>query len=137
MTLAWSTTEIIRYAFYACSLLNYEPYFLLWLRYTTFYVLYPLGAGSEAFLAFFTLPFGKHFIPQFRSMYHGLWTYSEYARAALFVIWWPGESCTTSVDIYLALTLSRSVYYVHTYDGTEAKGVPQANQNQNAIVVQQ
>ncbi|KAL7424826.1 hypothetical protein Q5752_000510 [Cryptotrichosporon argae] len=56
MLFAWSVTEVIRYAFYAMSLLGIDVYALNWLRYTTFLPLYPLGAGSEAFLAFSTLP---------------------------------------------------------------------------------
>lgn len=32
MILAWSITEVIRYAFYACALVGRQPKFLLWLR---------------------------------------------------------------------------------------------------------
>ena len=56
MLLAWSLTEVIRYSFYFFSLLNISIPILNWLRYTTFYALYPLGASSEAFIAFSTLP---------------------------------------------------------------------------------
>jgi hypothetical protein len=56
MLLAWSVTEVIRYPFYVVSLLGKDIYALNWLRYTLFLVLYPLGAGSEAFLSFSTLP---------------------------------------------------------------------------------
>lgn len=56
MLLAWSLTEVVRYPFYFLSLLNIDLYALNWLRYTLFLVLYPLGAGSEAFLSFSTLP---------------------------------------------------------------------------------
>lgn len=56
MLLAWSSTEVIRYTFYFFSLLSIQIPALNWLRYSTFYPLYPLGAGSEAFLAFSTLP---------------------------------------------------------------------------------
>jgi len=45
--LAWSITEIIRYGYYACNLLNYVPKILVWLRYTTFIVLYPIGVTGE------------------------------------------------------------------------------------------
>ncbi|EPX72205.1 phosphoprotein phosphatase [Schizosaccharomyces octosporus yFS286] len=50
MILAWSVTEVIRYAFYACNLAGSVPKWLLWLRYNTFIVLYPIGAGSEFLL---------------------------------------------------------------------------------------
>lgn len=82
MVLAWSVTECIRYSFYACNLLGLEPALLNWLRYNTFYILYPLGAGSEAFLMFSTLPkFGDW----------ANWKLSDHWTLALFVIWWPGE----------------------------------------------
>lgn len=45
--LCWSITEIIRYSFYALSLINAVPYFLLWCRYTLFIVLYPFGITGE------------------------------------------------------------------------------------------
>ncbi|OCF39989.1 3-hydroxy acyl-CoA dehydratase [Kwoniella heveanensis CBS 569] len=60
MLLAWSLTEVIRYSFYALSILQIQSPLLNWLRYTTFIPLYPLGASSEAFLSFSTLP---SFIP--------------------------------------------------------------------------
>ena len=79
MVLAWSLTEVVRYAFYAISLLSRPPYPLLYLRYTTFYLLYPLGAGSEAFLIYSTLP----------PWVGGVWTGVDYGRGLMFVIWWP------------------------------------------------
>ncbi|KAJ7096385.1 PTPLA-domain-containing protein [Mycena epipterygia] len=84
--LAWATTEVVRYSFYASSLLGYEPPILLYLRYTMFYVLYPVGAGSEAFLSYATLPFPSG-IPSFKSFLG--WSAPEYARAGLFLVWWP------------------------------------------------
>ncbi|KAK7061094.1 hypothetical protein VNI00_000829 [Paramarasmius palmivorus] len=81
MVFAWSFTEVIRYTFYALALLGYEPSALLYLRYTTFYVLYPLGAGSEAFLNFSTLP---------KSEALSTWNVYDLFRATLFGIWWPG-----------------------------------------------
>ncbi|WWC95296.1 hypothetical protein V866_002157 [Kwoniella sp. B9012] len=56
MLFAWSLTEVIRYTFYFLSLLNIQSPFVNYLRYTTFIPLYPIGASSEAFLAFSTLP---------------------------------------------------------------------------------
>ncbi|ORY35016.1 tyrosine phosphatase-like protein [Naematelia encephala] len=56
MLFAWSVTEVIRYSFYALSILNIDVGAINWLRFTTFLPLYPLGASSEAFLSFSTLP---------------------------------------------------------------------------------
>lgn len=56
MLLAWSITEVVRYAFFALSLSSgAEPALLRWVRYSGFYVLYPVGISSELwelFLAF-------------------------------------------------------------------------------------
>lgn len=84
MVLAWSITESIRYPFYATGLMSGEGGgdTLLWARYTLFYILYPLGAGSEAMLIFSTLP---NYFP-----WQSAWTLRELVYGGLFVIWWPG-----------------------------------------------
>lgn len=55
LCLSWSITEIIRYSYYASNLSGQVPYFLTWLRYTTFYVLYPTGVASEVYLIILSL----------------------------------------------------------------------------------
>ncbi|GAA5989958.1 hypothetical protein JCM10908_002396 [Rhodotorula pacifica] len=52
MVTAWSLAEIIRYAHYVTGLQGFKIKPLEWIRYTAFYILYPLGAGSEAILMF-------------------------------------------------------------------------------------
>jgi very-long-chain (3R)-3-hydroxyacyl-CoA dehydratase len=47
MVLAWSVTEVVRYAYYCLNLCGRVLYPVLWARYTFFWVLYPIGAGSE------------------------------------------------------------------------------------------
>jgi len=44
---AWSIAEIIRYFYYFGNLVGIVPHFLVWLRYTTFIILYPLGVTGE------------------------------------------------------------------------------------------
>lgn len=51
LLLAWSITEIIRYTFYMLKELEALPYMLLWMRYTAFILLYPIGVASELVLA--------------------------------------------------------------------------------------
>ncbi|KAI9749412.1 MAG: hypothetical protein M4579_006878 [Chaenotheca gracillima] len=46
MLLAWSFTEVVRYGYFVGVLRGGVPNFLPWLRYNTFYVLYPLGISS-------------------------------------------------------------------------------------------
>ncbi|KLO12259.1 PTPLA-domain-containing protein [Schizopora paradoxa] len=101
MVLAWSLAEIIRYVFYALSLLplgsnstsstSYVPSWLIYLRYSAFYVLYIVGASSEAFVNFQTLPRGSP-IPSLGGWLGGsaVWTPYDLLRGVLFVIWWPG-----------------------------------------------
>ncbi|KAK4048511.1 hypothetical protein OIV83_004679 [Microbotryomycetes sp. JL201] len=59
MVLAWSITEVIRYSHYVTSLLGIKAPLLEWLRYSTFYVLYPVGALSEAALIFYSAPYAQ------------------------------------------------------------------------------
>jgi very-long-chain (3R)-3-hydroxyacyl-CoA dehydratase len=56
LLLAWSLTEVVRYAFYACKEVGTPPYILSWLRYTTFIVLYPLGVSSELAMVWLAQP---------------------------------------------------------------------------------
>ena len=87
MILAWSITEVIRYAFYALSLVrNTVPSVLVYLRYTTFYLLYPLGASSEALLILSSLPTTN----PLEGFKDGSWNIWDYFRGVMFVVWWPG-----------------------------------------------
>lgn len=52
----WTITEIIRYTFYAHSLLDIVSESLVWCRYTFFIVLYPLGVAGELFVIVASLP---------------------------------------------------------------------------------
>lgn len=52
MLLAWSITEIIRYSYFVTNLRGGVPSLLKWLRYNTFYILYPVGIVSEMLLIF-------------------------------------------------------------------------------------
>jgi len=59
MVFAWSMTEIIRYATYTSSILGVKLQTLDWLRYNLFYLLYPLGAGSEWLIMYSALPYAR------------------------------------------------------------------------------
>nr|XP_039266514.1 very-long-chain (3R)-3-hydroxyacyl-CoA dehydratase 2-like [Styela clava] len=54
---AWTITEIIRYGFYTFHLLGSSPFPIVWLRYTLFIVLYPLGVTGELLTIYKSLPF--------------------------------------------------------------------------------
>ena len=57
VSFAWGITELVRYSFYFLSLLNRQMGWLVWMRYSLFIVLYPLGVTGEwlLFLAPFTI----------------------------------------------------------------------------------
>ncbi|XP_020218075.1 very-long-chain (3R)-3-hydroxyacyl-CoA dehydratase PASTICCINO 2A [Cajanus cajan] len=60
LLISWSITEIIRYFFFGLKeAFGYTPSWLLWLRYSTFLVLYPTGISSEVGLIYIALPFIK------------------------------------------------------------------------------
>mgnify|MGYP005849365027 CR=1 FL=1 len=60
VSVAWSVTEIIRYSYYATSLLNKEIKLLTFLRYTLFIVLYPLGITGEAMIMLSVLKWNNY-----------------------------------------------------------------------------
>jgi very-long-chain (3R)-3-hydroxyacyl-CoA dehydratase len=60
ITIAWSITEITRVAFYISGLFGKEIKALLWMRYTFFIVLYPIGVIGE-FMAMFSFMEWRHF----------------------------------------------------------------------------
>jgi len=94
MVLSWALTEVVRYAFYAATLVRTDgnaPAPLTWARYSTFFVLYPTGAGSEALVNFATLPVslargGAWFDARPLTQ----WDMYALARGVLFIAWWPG-----------------------------------------------
>ena len=59
MIFAWGLVEVPRYLFYALNLLGEVPYPLLWLRYSLFIVLYPMGITGELLTAYAALPIFK------------------------------------------------------------------------------
>jgi very-long-chain (3R)-3-hydroxyacyl-CoA dehydratase len=56
MLLAWSATEVVRYSYFVFNLTGRVPPALSWLRYNLFFVLYPLGISSEAWLVYKSVP---------------------------------------------------------------------------------
>ena len=52
MVIAWSLAEIIRYFYYTLSLLSIQSKVVFWLRYSAFYVLYPIGIPCEWILIY-------------------------------------------------------------------------------------
>jgi hypothetical protein len=60
MLLAWSATEVVRYSYFVFFLNGAVPGVLQWLRYNGFFLLYPMGIGSEMWLVYKSVkPAGK------------------------------------------------------------------------------
>uniref|UniRef100_A0A0E0JE33 Very-long-chain (3R)-3-hydroxyacyl-CoA dehydratase n=1 Tax=Oryza punctata TaxID=4537 RepID=A0A0E0JE33_ORYPU len=60
LVISWSITEIVRYSFFGMKeAFGFAPSWLLWLRYSTFMVLYPTGISSEVGLIYIALPYMK------------------------------------------------------------------------------
>ncbi|MCD7463202.1 Very-long-chain (3R)-3-hydroxyacyl-CoA dehydratase PASTICCINO 2 [Datura stramonium] len=60
LVISWSITEIIRYSFFGTKeAFGSAPSWLLWLRYSTFLLLYPSGITSEVGLIYSALPYIK------------------------------------------------------------------------------
>jgi very-long-chain (3R)-3-hydroxyacyl-CoA dehydratase len=92
MVLSWALTEVIRYTFYAASIVGWEFAPLLWARYSTFFVLYPIGASSEALVNLATLPISVASGGSWISILpFAQWDAYALLRGVLFVAWWPGE----------------------------------------------
>lgn len=74
MLAAWSVTEVIRYTFFAVGLsTGLQPSALVWLRYNTFFVLYPLGITSECALVYLAAdPAGRHWGDVYRYALYGV-----------------------------------------------------------------
>lgn len=56
MVLAWTLVELVRYLYLALKVVKLEPFILLWLRYSLFYVLYPLGVYGEMKVLYDAIP---------------------------------------------------------------------------------
>ncbi|GMI99431.1 PEPINO, PASTICCINO 2 [Hibiscus trionum] len=60
LVISWAITEIIRYSFFGMKeAFGFAASWHLWLRYSTFLVLYPTGISSEVGLIYFALPYIK------------------------------------------------------------------------------
>ncbi|XP_044972024.1 very-long-chain (3R)-3-hydroxyacyl-CoA dehydratase PASTICCINO 2B-like [Hordeum vulgare subsp. vulgare] len=95
LIISWSITEIIRYSFFGMKeTFGFAPYWLLWLRYSTFLVFYPIGMLSEVGLIFVAIPSMKT-SSKSRLMMPNKWNFSFDYRyelaltAALYVSGFP------------------------------------------------
>ena len=119
MLVAWSVTEVIRYTYFGFNVAASPPDFLVWLRYNTFFVLYPLGILSEVWLILAaTGPAGE------------VWFAYEWALYAVLAVYVPGEFRPAFVSWGVvgmrSLTGFRVVCAVHAHDQAAEEGYEEA-----------
>ncbi|KAL9660297.1 hypothetical protein QQ045_025110 [Rhodiola kirilowii] len=82
-----SVSPIIRYGFFGVKeTLGFTPSWLLWLRYSTFLVLYPSGITSEVGLIYFAMPYMKE-SGKYSQRMPNKWNFSfDYLYAAILIL---------------------------------------------------
>ncbi|KGN56303.1 very-long-chain (3R)-3-hydroxyacyl-CoA dehydratase PASTICCINO 2A [Cucumis sativus] len=87
LVISWSITEIIRYAFYGMKeTFGFAPSLLIWLRYSTFLLLYVTGISSEIGLIYLALPYMKE-SGKYSYRMPNKWNFSfDYFYAAILVL---------------------------------------------------
>nr|GEV82015.1 very-long-chain (3R)-3-hydroxyacyl-CoA dehydratase PASTICCINO 2 [Tanacetum cinerariifolium] len=87
LLISWCITEIIRYSFFGTKeAFGSTPYWLLWLRYSTFLVLYPTGISSEIGMIYNALPYMKE-TGMYSYRMPNKWNFSfDYFYAAIVVL---------------------------------------------------
>ena len=99
MLIAWCITEVVRYSFYGLNLLfGTAPYISVWMRYSFFFILYPIGAGSEFMLVQLAKNFEKR-----PSAYWGM--------VAVSAIYGPGKLFLENLNSFCRIFL-----HVHPHD---------------------
>lgn len=111
---------MIRYSYFAVNLAYGKvPAYITWLRYNTFFVLYPMGISSECWLIWRAMEPARS------------WNLAyEFLLKAVLLIYIPGESSFPSFFLWswkvggngFADVCDRLVCAFHAYDGAEEKG---------------
>ena len=93
MMLAWALVEIIRYLYLGLNVIGVAPYALLWLRYSLFYVLYPLGVYGEMRVLYDALPGldgSGLWSPKLPNDWNFSFSFANYVRLFLVLAYLPG-----------------------------------------------
>jgi hypothetical protein len=117
MLIAWSITEVIRYSYFAVNLsFGKVPSWMTWLRYNTFFVLYPLGISSECWLVWKATGPADEKEPLIK-----------YAYLAILAIYVPGKTISLLIEKLKSELLTfirrcRLVCSLHSHDDTKEEG---------------
>ena len=124
MLVAWSVTEVVRYSYFVLNLSGYQPALVTWLRYNTFYVLYPTGISSECYLIYKAIEPAR----ELRLEY-------AWALQVILLIYIPGKFVMCWGEHLSHLIVIRLVYPFYAYDGAEAKGYEREGQASTEISI--
>ncbi|KAF3668646.1 Very-long-chain (3R)-3-hydroxyacyl-CoA dehydratase PASTICCINO 2A [Capsicum annuum] len=102
LVISWSITEIIRYSFFGTrEAFGSAPSWLLWLRYSTFLLMYPAGIISEVVLIYNALSYMKE-SGKYAVRMPNKWNFSfDYYYASLvgLAIYVPGKNLNTILSL--------------------------------------
>ena len=93
MLIAWGLVEVVRYLYLALNMFDMAPRWLLWLRYTLFYVLYPLGVYGEMKVMYDALPSlreSKILSVHLPNTWNFSFSFASFVWVLLYVIYIPG-----------------------------------------------
>jgi very-long-chain (3R)-3-hydroxyacyl-CoA dehydratase len=102
MLLAWSATEVIRYSYFALNLSDSVPKPFTWLRYSSFFVLYPIGITSECYLIWSAIEDARDQNP--------IYAYGLYAILLIYI---PGKTLQRSWIEVKADNIGSYILYTH------------------------
>ncbi|KAF8065570.1 Hacd2 [Scenedesmus sp. PABB004] len=94
MLACWSIGEMIRYPWYALTLLDACPHWLTWLRYTAFLALYPAGVVAEMALLWRGVPLVRTrglYSVALPNAWNWAWDYARFIEVMLVLypyLWW-------------------------------------------------
>jgi very-long-chain (3R)-3-hydroxyacyl-CoA dehydratase len=93
MVTAWGLVEVVRYMYLALNLFQMSPKWLLWARYSFFYVLYPLGVYGEMRVLYDSLPYMMRsgvLSVSLPNDWNFSFSFAWYAWVLIYVIYLPG-----------------------------------------------
>ena len=93
MVVAWGLVETVRYLYLSLNMYQMAPRWLLWARYSLFYVLYPLGVYGEMKVLYDSLPYltkSGILSVNMPNEWNFSFSFSCYVYVLLYVIYFPG-----------------------------------------------
>jgi hypothetical protein len=93
MVVAWGLVEVVRYLYLTLNLFKRAPDWLTWLRYTLFYILYPVGVYGEMRVLYDALPYLQErsvFSIELPNDWNFSFSFTSYVSLLVYVMYIPG-----------------------------------------------